>query len=479
RVGDQYVLMRLDRDTGRYRKARNLQVTALLPSPDGSKELAELSGNMDWLLNPLQPGDIILSTADVQAARKTAKATIGSRIASGFGNTCASIGILIAMASIIGKTLLDSGAADRIVRTMLRWFGEAGAPLAFMFGGFLLGIPVFFDTVFYLMIPLGKAMRLRTGRNYLLYVLTIVCGGTMAHSLVPPTPGPLFVAEELGVNLGTMIIGGAAVGLCASAAGLTFAVWLNRRWDLPLRDSEDFSLRDVEDSLQVDESQLPPFWLAILPVLLPVVLIAGLSILQELSFWGTLNPAVKWTLSNLGEKNIAITIAAALGLAMLIRQKRESLQTLTSSVQKSLASAGGIILITAAGGAFGGILQQTGIASLIEQLPSGSPALMCTLAWLITMAIRTAQGSATVAMITAVGVLGGIQMDAHPLYLALAIGCGSKPIGWMNDSGFWVMTRMSGMTEAEGLRSITPLSCVMGGAGLVAVVIGVTLWPQL
>src|SRR5690606_11765433 len=135
-------------------------------------------------------------------AERLAAQTVPDRVAEGFGSTCESIGILIAMAAIIGKCLLDSGAADRIVRSTLRLFGERGAPAAFMTSGFMLGIPVFFDTVFYLMIPLGKALRMRTGRNYLLYVLTIVCGATMAHSLVPPTPGPLFVAEQLGVNLG-------------------------------------------------------------------------------------------------------------------------------------------------------------------------------------------------------------------------------------------------------------------------------------
>ena len=116
------------------------------------------------------------------------------------------------MASIIGSCLLKSGAADRIVRSMLRLLGEKQAPFSFLGSGFLLGIPVFFDTVFYLMIPLGKAMCMRVGKNYLLYILAIVTGAAMAHSLVPPTPGPLFVANELGVDLGVMILAGCVVG---------------------------------------------------------------------------------------------------------------------------------------------------------------------------------------------------------------------------------------------------------------------------
>ena len=128
------------------------------------------------------------------------------------------------------------------------------------------------------------------------------------------------------------------------------------------------------------------------------------------------------------------------------------------------------------------MLQQTGVASLIRDLPHYSPLVILTLAFLVTTAIRTAQGSATVAMITAVGILAGFaadgQLGCHPVYLALAIGCGSKPIAWMNDSGFWVICKMSGMTEAEGLRFVTPMSILMGITGLLATLIGATILPM-
>jgi GntP family gluconate:H+ symporter len=127
------------------------------------------------------------------------------------------------------------------------------------------------------------------------------------------------------------------------------------------------------------------------------------------------------------------------------------------------------------------VLQETGIAGLIKDLPESSPAMIITLAFLITTAIRTAQGSATVAMMTAVGILSGLatsgSLPFHPVYLALAIGCGSKPVAWMNDSGFWVITRMSGMTEGEGLKFVTPMTTLMGLVGLVVTIIGATLFP--
>lgn len=429
----------------------------------------------------LETGVLAIHPTALAAATKLAHKTTGARVAEGFGSTAGKIGILIAMAAIIGKCLLESGAADRIVRTTLRWFGEEGAPAAFLFSGFALGIPVFFDTVFYLMIPLGKAMRMRTGRNYLLYVLTIVCGATMAHSLVPPTPGPLFVAEELGVNLGLMILGGGLVGLWCAGFGYLYARFAARRWDLPLRESPDFSIAELEESLKVDESELPAFSIAILPILLPVLFIAGYSVLQRFGF--DRNGLFMRVAACLGDKNIALTISAGIAIGTLMWQKRRALRDLGSDLQAALASGGVIILITAAGGAFGQVLRETGVAGLIADLPRLSPAMVCVMAFLITTAVRTAQGSATVAMITAVGILSGVarggDLGFHPLYLALAIGCGSKPIAWMNDSGFWVITRMSGMTEGEGLKYVTPMTTGMGIVGIILVAVSVTLFPMV
>jgi gluconate:H+ symporter, GntP family len=428
-----------------------------------------------------QRGDRLVAPSDLATCRKDARMTVASRVATGFGSTAGSIGILIAMASIIGKCLLDSGAADRIVRTALTRFGEKFAPLSFVVSGFLLGVPVFFDTVFYLMIPLGKAMQLRTGRNYLLFVLTIVAGATMAHSLVPPTPGPLVVAEELGVDIGTMILAGCIVGFFTAGFGYLYAsLFANKRWTLPLRETSDFSLKELEELTNRKESELPPFWLSILPIILPVILIAGYSILKAVNV--EMSPMVSHIAATLGDKNIALIISAVIAMLTLVWSRNLSRKELADAVGSALASGGTIILITSAGGAFGKTLQGTGVATLIQDLSVTSPAMIITMAWLITATIRTAQGSATVAMMTAVGILGGLAQSGslpfHPVYLALAIGCGSKPIAWMNDSGFWVITRMSGMTEGEGLKFITPMTTLMGVVGLFVTIAGAMLFPM-
>lgn len=479
-AGMRYLVMRLDPVTSRMKIVGNLEITTISENgEDGPRASVDSVGDAP---ETPQTGDTVIHALMLKDARSKARRTIGEKVAGAFGTTCGKIGILIALAAIIGKCLLDSGAADKIVRSALKVVGERGAPVAFVGSGFLLGIPVFFDTVFYLMMPLGKAMRMRTGRNYLLYVLCIVAGGSMAHSLVPPTPGPLLVAEELGVDLGVMIVAGCLIGLCSSTAAFFYARFVNHRAEVPLRESADFSLAELETLAKRDESQLPPLWLSVLPIVLPVVLIAGNTVLKELDLMSS-GGRIEYAMSTLGNKNIALAIATLIAIALLVWQRRESLSKLAEPLQGALASGGVIILITAAGGAFGGMLQQTGVVSMIRGLPQYSPLVILTMAFFVTTAIRTAQGSATVAMITAVGILSGFasqgQLGCHPVYLALAIGCGSKPIAWMNDSGFWVICKMSGMTEGEGLRFVTPMSILMGLVGLGATLLAATILPMV
>ncbi|HAV61862.1 MAG TPA: gluconate transporter, partial [Verrucomicrobiales bacterium] len=390
-----------------------------------------------------------------------------------------------AMAAVIGKCLLDSGAADRLVRSTVKALGEKRAPLGFVGSSFMLGIPVFFDTVLYLMIPLAKAMATRTGRHYALFVMSIIAGGTMAHSLVPPTPGPLLVASKLNVEIGHMMLCGLVVGLSAALAGYAYARWANLRWPIPLRDSPDAPVNALQEMARKPDAELPPLWLSWLPVLLPVVLIGGDSILRavlrdsaEQAAWQ------QWLVGAFGffgDKNLALILAAGVALLLLVRQQGGNLKAASGAVQSALASGGVIILITSAGGAFGGVLQQTGIGPRIEELAGLVKLGALPLAFLVTAVVRTAQGSATVAMITAVGILEGFgdpaQLGFHPVYLAAAIGCGSKPFPWMNDSGFWIVSRMSGFTEGETIRTFSFMLTLMGVVGLLVTMLLAKLLP--
>lgn len=405
--------------------------------------------------------------------------SLGERVAIGFGRTCEKIGLLIMLASVIGKGLLNSGAAERIVRSMLSVFGQKKAPWAFMLSSFALGIPIFFDTIFYLMIPLARAMGVRLQKSYPLFVMAIVAGGTIAHSLVPPTPGPLFAAGAFGVSIGLMIIVGLIIGLVCSTAGLAYAFWLNNRQNITVRTTADTTVEALQIWLDKDTSQLPSFLMSNIPIVLPVVLIAGDAIISVMSFPAP--ESVKIFFAFVGDPNIALFIAMLFALFLLARQYQFKLKDLKKPVEESISSAGTIILITATGGAFGQILQQTSIGLWIAEHSPDYQYGILPLAFLITAVIRTAQGSATVAMITAVGMLTVFNaegvLDFHPVYLAIVIGCGSKLFPWMNDSGFWIICKMSGFTERETFRNFSYLLTIMGVVGLAATIVMAKLFP--
>lgn len=376
------------------------------------------------------------------------------RVAEGFGTGCRKIGILIGLAAIIGQCLLVSGAAQRIVRSLLALFGVKRAPMAFLGSGFVLGIPVFFDTVFYLMLPLVRAFARTNPKVYLLALLSVVAGASMAHSLVPPTPGPLLVAARLEVSLGVLIPAGLLLGLVTISVGYAYARWANAKFEIPFRELEE------TEKVGVEPAELPGLFWSLLPILLPLLLI---SVGTFVEMQGS---RPDW-LVMLGDKNVAMALGA--GSAMILAARSCDLKNV---VQEALSSGGVIILITAAGAAFGAVMKDTGIGGeLSGMVGSGGGVLL--LAFSLTALVRFAQGSATVAMITAVGIVAPMvletQLGYHAVYVALAIGCGSKPLPWMNDSGFWIVSKMSGMNEGETLKTFSVMLSLMGVVGFAVV----------
>lgn len=408
----------------------------------------------------------IMSKPAWDKVSKSLNQPVGQRLAQGFGNTAGSIGLLIALASVVGSCLMVSGAASRIVHSLVGFFGPSRASIGFLIAGFVVGIPVFFDTVFYLMIPLAKAYFRREGRGYLLCVLSIVAGATMAHSLVPPTPGPMQVASELGVSMGVMMLAGLGMGIVTVSSGYMLARHMEKTHPIP---SRDIGLAD-ETHIH-DERGGPPLILSVLPILLPVLFISLGTVTSAMasSDIAWLSPGLKAGIQYLANKNIAMALSAVCALVLAWKYSGKDAQQLSGEVQSALMNGGVILLITAAGGGFGQVLKETGITLWAGQLePSGTPWAVL-LAFVVTAVIRIAQGSATVAMVTAVGVVQPLVVSGalgfHPVYLALAIGCGSKPIPWMNDSGFWLISRMGGFTEKETLRTASVMMTFMGLVG--------------
>lgn len=256
------------------------------------------------------------------------------RAAEAFGATAGSIGVVIALAAIVGKCLMQSGAADRIVRSFLRVLGEKRAATALCASGFVLAVPVFFDTVFYLLVPLARSLWLRTRKDYVLYVTAIGAGGAITHTLVPPTPGPLFMAECFRIDMGVMILVGAVIGLPMAVAGLATCRLMNRLVDVPMR-----PLGGQPEPAPLEDHELPPLWLSLLPVLLPVALIS-VNTLAKLWADGEHAPWVRpaaQAAAVLGNANLALLISAAIAMGTLMAQRGLGLRQLAAVTEDALS----------------------------------------------------------------------------------------------------------------------------------------------
>ena len=193
-----------------------------------------------------------------------------------FGGLAGRIGIVIAMAAVIGQCLMESGAAEKITRRFVAWLGEKYSSLSMVISGYVLSIPVFYDTVFYLLVPLARSMSMRAnGRNYLLYTLAIGAGGVTTHIFVPPTPGPLAMAETLRIDLGLVIVVGGLVAIPAALSSWAFSIWVDRKMNIPIREAPGLSLKELEVIANRPESELPSFARSLLPIVLPLVLITA------------------------------------------------------------------------------------------------------------------------------------------------------------------------------------------------------------
>jgi len=399
-----------------------------------------------------------------------------ARVGGAFGGVAGKIGIVIAMAAIIGKCMMDSGAADRIVRSSLKLLGEKRAPTALMLSGFALSIPVFFDTVFYLLVPLARSLWTRTRKNYVLYLTAIVAGAAITHTLVPPTPGPLFMASELNINVGLMMMMGLLVGLPTAALGVLVCKVIDKRMDIPMRPYAGEAEPEV-----LDDDQLPGFWASFAPIALPIALMSLNTIVGALKVGGP----VAQIAAVVGHRDSALLLAAAVAMFVLVRQRKLSFKELASRSETALMSGGMIILITAAGGAFGAMLREAGIKDMLQDVVGAQGGLAILLmAAAVASLMKFAQGSGTVSMMTTVGIFAAMEISpqmlgCNPVYLAMAIGSGSMVGDWMNNSGFWIFARMGGLTEIETLKSWTIVTAALGVIGLGFTLLLASLLPMM
>ena len=385
---------------------------------------------------------------------------------NGFGNTVGSIGIVIIAGCIIGTFLEKSGGAYVMAKGVMSLTGEKRVPLAMLLLGYFISIPVYADSAFVILTPLNKAMSKKAKITLAATAIALGLGLTITHCLVPPTPGPISAAGIMEADLGLVIVTGIAASVMAVITALIFVKKVaSKTYIDPGIDSKD---ENVIEEVKKAPSVVKSF----IPVIVPLLLI----VLKSVSDFPTApfgSGTFKMVISFIGEPVIALLIGLGLSLTLPEKLNREML-SLTGWVGESLTSAAMIIMITAAGGSFGMILRDSGIANILGDALSGFN-LGIWLPFIIAAALKTAQGSSTVAIITTasliaplMGVLGFETALAKALAVT-SICSGAMVVSHVNDSFFWVITQMSGMSVKTGckLHSIGTLLC--GLASMVAV----------
>ena len=391
---------------------------------------------------------------------------IVTAINAGFGETVGAIGIVIIAGSIIGTFLNHSGAAMRLASGFVQLAGRRRVPVAMGAVGYVVSMPVFCDSGFVLLSSINRALAARAGVSLAACAVALSLGLYATHTMVPPTPGPVAAAGIIGADLGIVIGIGAIVSLVSLSAGLVFAYRYAAGVDI------GSEMPAAADAVEQAADTGPLVSRSLLPIVLPILLIVGRTIADVPSAPfgdGTLATSLKF----LGEPAIALSIGVVLALTLPERLELRMLST-SGWFGEAIKSAATIIVITGAGGGFGRVLQASGIATDLgtETVARFGGVL---LPFLVAAAIKTAQGSSTVAMITTAGIVApmlgtlGLDSEVARAMTVVAIGAGSMVVSHANDSYFWVVTQFSGMTVNQGYRLQTLGTLVQGLAAAAAV----------
>lgn len=382
-------------------------------------------------------------------------------IGDGFGSTLRSIGIVIAAGAIIGEYLDRSGGAKVLANHILEKVGEKNSPLSMSLTGYIVSIPVFCDSGFIVLSSLNKAIAKRTKISLTVLAVALASGLYATHVFVPPTPGPLAAAATLGADIGRVLILGLIVSIPVMGAALFWAVKFCSNYRVEYEMSE-------AESVPIGPG--PSFKAAVAPILMPIVLIAFKSIAEyPTAPFG--EGVIFNTLVFLGDPIIALLIGVGFALLMVTGGKKK---IQNEWLEEGLKKAGTIILITGAGGAFGAVLRETDLADFAEQFAAVG-GLGVLIPFLIAAFLKTAQGSSTVAIITAAAICAplvdslGLDSTNGLALVVLAIGAGSLTVSHVNDSYFWVVSKFSEMDTATALKTHTIATLIMGLTGLITI----------
>ncbi|MCZ2828341.1 GntP family permease [Modestobacter sp. VKM Ac-2986] len=403
-----------------------------------------------------------------------------STLLSGFGSTLASVALLVGLGAMIGKLLEVTGGAQVLADTLINRFGERRAPLALGVASLLFGFPIFFDAGFVVFLPIIFSVARRFGGSVLTYALPAAGAFAVMHAFVPPHPGPVGAGDILGADIGLLVVVGLVVGLPTwYVAAYLYGLWAGKRFQVPVPSSVAGAAdHDGEGTgggvtTAVGRKAPPRFSTVLLLLLLPLVLILLNTGFTTLATAGAVDEEAGWLqwVTLLGQTPVALLITVLVAMVVLARERFSRAETETL-LNDSLGPVCAIILITGAGGMFGGVLRASGIGTaLADSLESiGLPVIVA--AFVIATCLRVAQGSATVALLTTAGLIAPAVESADLSRLdvslvVIAIACGATVLSHVNDSGFWLVGRFLEMDVKTTLRTWTVMETLIGVVGFV------------
>jgi len=385
-------------------------------------------------------------------------------VKTGMGGTLGFVATVVGLGTIFGGVLQHTGSAAVLANRLLSAMGEQRAPAALLITGFIVSIPIFFDVGIVILFPVIAALSAGTGKHMVHFALPLLAGLAVSHAFIPPTPGPLAVADMLGIPLGWMVVAGIIAGLPAAyVAGIWYGRYVG-----PTMPKVAYESNRPEETPQNDP---PGFWLVFLIIILPIFLIVGSTVLEALpadvkghSFYGVL--------VTITHPFSALLLANLLAWYVLGRKSGLSTAVLSDISAKSLQPAGVIILVTGAGGVFKQILIDTGAGKMMADGMQHAGLSIVLFSFLSAAIVRVLQGSATVAMITAAGLVAPLLPsyalnDGQLAALGVSIASGATVLSHLNDSGFWMVKEYFGLTEREGMRVWTVASTLLGVTGAI------------
>ena len=395
---------------------------------------------------------------------------ITDTLAEGVGTTLQTIAILIGLGSMFGAILQVSGGVEVIADTLLRVFGEKKAPWALGITGLIVGMPVFFESGLLILIPVAFGIARKTKKSVFCYSIPLLAGLAIGHAFVPPTPGPVLVAEMLNVELSYVIMLGIIIGIPAMIlAGPVFGRFAGSRFNCPVPSSY---LENEKEGQEKNKGRTPNFWVIVCIILLPLFLIILNTLSSIVPFMEPVQPILEF----LGTPVIALLLSTICAMLFLGLPAGFSVKEITNIMTNSLHSCGNIILLISGGGMLRFILQNSGIGELFGNFVGALPLPMVLVAFLVAAVVRISVGSATVSMTMAAGIIASMPMvtDLSQLQLAtltIAIASGGTAFSHVNDSGFWLSKSLFEVDEKTNFKTWTVMETLVGLVGIVGATI--------